>query len=389
MLQTHFFPRFRNLIPCVSLVSAIVLTVTALPVQSLAQGFSGVELTIPDETVPAGGMFQLKVQITEPRPILKGGQKAQFPSKLLGAAQGIELFSPSGDASGTAVLSQGGVQLSLSSSLTDMGQNIDYPILTMAMPVKTTAKPGQTGDLVLDPSVAQWLDPSGQDYPVLLKNGILTIGGTLSIANLVPGGGVVPAGTKIAITGMGFQPDSKVQVNEGTIATQTYLSTNEIDVTLTTDLNMTSQRIRVTNPSTKEQATYYSYARTAAMGKSKHTLVAATVPLFAQSTWTLAYFRPVLNGSQFTGLAIQNATTATAKIRLQIFSSSGTLLKTKNLKLAAYKRIARDLAEFFSPIAPVTGTTVKVTSAVPVQLLGLLGDDVLGTVDPVDPSPNP
>jgi len=144
----------------------------------------------------------------------------------------------------------------------------------------------------------------------------------------------------------------------------------------------------VTNRSS-EKATYYSYQRTTPVGKSKHALVAATMPLFAQTTWMLAYFKPVLNGSQFTGLAVQNATTATAKVKLQLFSSNGTLLKTKTIKLTAYKRMSRDLAEFFIGVVPANGTTVKVTSPVAVQLLGLLGDDVLGTVDPVDPSPNP
>src|SRR5690348_1625082 len=87
-------------------------------VRALAQGeaaFAGVELTIPDETVPPGGMLQLKVQITEPKPILKGGQKARYVAPFLGAVQGIALFSPSGDASGTAVLSKGTAQFSLSS----------------------------------------------------------------------------------------------------------------------------------------------------------------------------------------------------------------------------------------------------------------------------------
>jgi hypothetical protein len=390
MVHAAFPVRYRTLMIRVSLLALLLILPTGLFAGSPADApFQGVELTIPSETVPPGGMLQLKVQITEPKPISKGGQKALFVGKMLGTPLGIELFSPSGDASGTAVLSKGAAQFSLSSPLIDMGQNIDYPIVTIAMPVKATALPGQTADLTLDPSLSQWVDPLGQNYPALLTNGILTVGGSLSISNIVPGGGVVPAGTKIAIQGIGFRPNSKVQVNEATVARKTYISANEIDVTLTTNLNMTSRRIRVTNSSPNEKATYYSYARTTPLGKSKHTLVAATVPLFSQSTWTLAYFKPVLNGSQFTGLAVQNATTATVKVKLQLLSSNGTLLKTKSIQLTAYQRTSRDLAEFFVGVVPTTGTTVKVTSPVPVQLLGLLGDDVLGTVDPVNPSPNP
>lgn len=390
MTDTRFLPRFFSAIVRRSLFVSLLLAPSYL-VAVDPPVFPGVELRIPDETVPPGGMLQLKVEITEPKPILKGGQKSRFQANFLGPVQGIALFSPLGDASGTAVLSKGAAQFSLSSPLLSMGTSIDYPVLTIAMPVKATAIPGKTANLVLDPSLSQWIDPAGQNYPVLLTNGILTVGGTLSIANIVPGGGVVPAGTRIAILGVGFQPDAKVQINEAILATSTYVSANEIDVTLTTDINMTARRVRVINPSTNEKAEYFSYQRTATMGRSKHALIAATVPLFAQSTWTLAYFKPVLTGSLFSGLALQNEAGTDAKVRLQLFDSGGTLLATRNLKLLANKRMTRDLAEFFIGVVPATGTTLKVTvtSGPPIQLLGLLGNDVLGTVDPQDPSPVP
>src|SRR5690242_4245274 len=304
--------------------------------RSLAQGeaaFAGVELTIPDETVPPGGMLQLKVQITEPKPILKGGQKARYAAPFLGAVQGIALFSPSGDASGTAVLSKGTAQFSLSSPIADMGNVVDYPILTIAMPVKATATRGSMASLVLDPSISQWVNPQGGNYPVLLKNGILTVGGTLSISNIVPGGGVVPAGVKIAIRGVGFQSNSKVQVNEAVIAKKTFVNANEIDVTLTTAVNMTSRRIRVINPSTNERATYFSYQRTTPVGKSTHPLIAATVPLFATKTWTIAFFRPVLNASQFSGIALENPNGKSATVKLQLLATNGNVLSTRNVTL--------------------------------------------------------
>src|SRR5205085_6968040 len=216
-----------------------------------------------------------------------------------------------------------------------------------------------------------------------------TVGGTLSISNVIPGGGVVAAGTKIAITGVGFQHDAQVQVNEAIVKSQTVVSPNEIDVTLAADTNMTSKRIRVIKKSTNERATYYSYQRTSAMGKSGHALIAATVPLFSQHTWKQAYFRPVLDSSRFSGLAVENTTAQTVKVKMQLFSSNGTLLKAKAIQLASNKRYTRDLAEIFIGVVPATGTSLKVTATAPIPMLGLLGDDTSGTVDPVDPSPNP
>ena len=389
MIRTRsFYAPYRALIRVVSI--ALLLTPSYLLVADDAP-FPGVELRIPDETVPSGGMLQLKVQITEPKPILKGGQRARYQAQFLGPVQGIALFSPNGDASGTAVLSKGGAQFSLSSPFKSMGTNSDYPILTIAMPVKATAIRGKTASLVLDPSLSRWVDPIGQDYPVLLSNGLLTVGGTLSVSNIVPGGAVVPAGTTIRIMGVGFPIDFRVQINEATVAKATYISSNEIDVKLTTDINMTSRRVRVINRVTGERVEYFSYQRTTSLGKSQHALIAATMPLFAQSTWKLAYFKPVLSGSQFSGLALQNETATDAKVRLQLFGSNGLLLATRNQLIAANRRMTRDVAEFFPGVVPETGTTLKVSviSGPPIQLLGLLADDALGTVDPRDPSPTP
>lgn len=356
--------------------------------QALAQ-FAGLELRIADETVPPGGMLQLKVGNTEPRPISKGGQKTKFNAGFLGPVQGIALFSPAGDSSGTAVLSKGAAEFSIHSPNFDMGMSIDYPILTIAVPVKPTAPVGKSAHLVLDPAVSQWLDPNLQGYPVLLFDGILTVGGTLSITDIVPGGGLVSAGTTIAIKGVGFQPDSKIQVNEAILATQTFISANEIDVTLTTDVDMTARRVRVTIPATNERTEYFSYQRTTAMGRSTHPLIASTMPLFSRATWTTAYFKPVLSGSQFSALALENPTALVVKAKLQLYASNGTLLKSKTIQLKPGKRWTRDLVETFIGVVPGNGTKLKVTATSPIPMLGLLGDDTLGTVDPVDPSPNP
>ena len=371
-------------------ISFCVLPFIATSYVSAADpAFAGVELSIPDETVPPGGMLQLKMQITEPKPISKGGQRTAFSSTIFGPVQGIALFSAKGDASGTAVLSNGAAQFSVNSPLFTVGTNVDYPIATIAMPVKTTAPVGVSANLILDPSLSQWVDPTGQSYLVLLKNGILTVGGTLSISNVVPGGGVVPAGTKIAIMGIGFQPDAVVQVDNATVAKKTYISSHEIDVRLSAAVNMTSRRIRVINKTTNERATYYSYQRTVPMGKSTHPLIAATVPLFARTAWTLAYFRPVLNVSQFSGVALENLTTQPVEVVLQLFASNKTQLKKVSISLQPNRRFVRDLAELFIGVVPATGTSLKVTANAPIGMLGLLGDDVLKTVNPVVPSPKP
>lgn len=351
--------------------------------------FAGIELKIPNETVPPGGMLQLKLEITEPKPILKGGQRNGFKARFLGQVQGVALFSPDGDASGTAVLSKGAAQFSLSSPLASMGDAIDYPIVTIAIPVKSDANPGDTAKLTFEPNSSQWLDPTGQSYEVLTTDGVVTVGGSLSIRNIVPGGGVVPAGTKIAILGIGFQPDSKVQVNEAKIATSSYVSPNEIDITLRGDTNMTARRVRITNPN-NERVEYFSYQRTKPMGQSADPLIAATAALYSQTFWPVAYLKPVLTNTQFTGIALQNQASSDARVRLRLSASDGTVLATRNVTLAANRRITRTLAELLGVAADI-GTTlrIKVLSGPSIQVLGLLADSTSGAVDPMEPSPAP
>jgi len=359
-----------------------------------AAAFAGVSLEIPSATVPPGGTLELQVNMTEPKPILKarqgmlfGGQFATLASPL-GSIRSGAVFSPSGDASAVAVLASGSAQVYFNSPLTSLGENLDYPVMVLSMPVKTSATAGQTANLTLDINTAQWYDPDSNLYPVEVKSGVMTVGGTVSISDVVPGYGTVPAGSPIAIKGMGFNTDSKVDVNNANVASTAFVSSKEIDITLTTAISIEAVRIRVTQKN-GERVTFYPYPKTTPVGVSTHALIASSLPLFAQTSWTRAFFKPVLDGSIFTGLAMQNLNSAGVTVRLDLYSSRGVLLGTNLVNLRPNARISRDLAEFFNGIVPSTGTTLRVTSTLAIQMMGLQGDDSAGSVTPVDPSATP
>ncbi len=380
-------------------LSLLALPVVVTPIGLAAPGepgavFAGVSLSVASPTVPPGGMLQMQVSVTEPKPILKGKQGAKFASVVgavsspLGAIRSAALFSSGGDVSGVAVLGPSDTQVYFSSPLTSFGMTIDTPVMTIEVPVRKTATVGQSVNLTLDPNSSLWYDPNSTLYPVELKSGTMTVGGSLSIADVNPGAGVVQPGTVISIKGVGFQPTSRVDVNEGVIATSQYISPNEMQVTFSLPLDIRGKRIRVTNDN-NERATYYPYQRTAQAGKSTHALVAASYPLFSQRKLKLGYFRPQLKGTMFSGLALQNLNPASATFLLQLFSSTGVLLAQRNLSVAPNTRIARDLVELFPGAVPGGGTELKVSSNRAVQMLGLLGDDASGIVLPVLPSPTP
>jgi hypothetical protein len=380
------------------LVIAVLITVRT-NVSGQEPAFAGVSLSVASPTVPPGGLLQMQVFITEPKPILKGRQRttlktapsaaasrgfmaeaaAAFP---LGGIRDAALFSTGPDVSGVAVTTSTGTQFFFSSPLTSFGSSIDTPVMAASYPVLSTAKAGQKVGLALDPGESVWLDPNGNPYPTELKSGSMTVGGTLSVSDVVPGGGTVPAGSVISIKGVGFQPNSKVDFGEGRVISQQFINSTLIKVTLRDAIQVRGQRIRVEN-SGNERATYFPFQRTTKMGSSTHALIAESYPLFPKTALTVGYFRPSLHGTVFSGLALQNLNSLDQTATLQLYSKAGVLLSERMITLARNTRFVRDLVELFPGVTPADGTKLKVTSTKGIQMLGLLGDDSASTVLPV------
>jgi hypothetical protein len=388
VLKSAFLPSLLFVVCCGS-VSGFA------QIESKEPPFPGVSLSVDSPTVPPGGLLQVQVFITEPKPILKGKQGLRSSRAAvanaappLGPVRDAALFSTTGDVTGVAVTGASGTQFFFSSPLDTFGMSVDTPVMTIAYPVSATAAVGQVEDLNLDPDASLWLDPNGKQYPVELKSGKMTVGGSLSISDVTPGSGTATPTTVISIKGTGFEPNSKVDFGEGKVETQEFINSNLIKVTLRDSIKIRGQRIRVEN-SGNEKATYFPYGRTTQSGTSKHALVAACIPLFPQAAISLGYFRPSLRGTIFSGLALQNLTGAPVTATLQLHSNSGVLLSEQTISLGKSTRIARDLAELFPGVTAATGTKLSVTSTKPIQMLGLLGDDSTGTLLPVAASKTP
>jgi hypothetical protein len=389
MLQTEFYSLsrviFRNsLLSCLAGLSLFAASIPAVSAQITPLG-----LKIQNQTVPPNGTMQIQLFTTEPKPILKGGQRVAFAANFLGPVQGMGVYSPAGDVSAVAVTTKGTTRVNLSSPLTSLGTVIDDPMFTVTMPVLSTATNGQSSRLGLDPNVSNWSDPNSQKYPVELASGGVTVGGTLSVSGVTPSSGLIPAGTKLAIKGMGFASNVRVDVGDVKVKTTTFVNSSEVDVTLATDYDITGQRIRVINKSTNHKVLFYPYQQTTPVGVSTHALIAASYPMFSRTTYTVGYFRPVLSGSIFSGLALQNMSTATITTTVALYASDGSLLTSVNVDVPANSRISRDLAELLPGAVASNGTSLHVTAPAPIQMLGLLGNDATQVVLPVNPSKVP
>jgi hypothetical protein len=342
--------------------------------------FPGVSLKVNNETVPPGGVLQFKLFLTEPRPISRGTTHPNIPTQPTSPARGIAINDPSGQACGVAVSGTNGLQFNFVSTNFTLGTDVTYPILTITYPVKTTAPVGFQGPMNIDLGNTFFVDQNGQPYPQELTPGRLTIGGVMSITDILPGGGTVVAGTPITILGLGFPAAPRVQLEGATVTSTKVISPQRIDITLAETVVLDGIRFRVINKNTNEVATYYSYLRSTAIGQSSTPLLAATYPLFSRQSYTSASLNWTRSTTQFTGLAIQNPLPSAASVTLTLLSPSSQVLQTFSFSLPGRSKVMRNIGEIFP--AGSGGASIRVTSSHGVQLLGLLGDTSVNTVVP-------
>ncbi len=346
--------------------------------------FPGISLSVQNSTIPPGGMFQFQLMLTEPKPIGNGSTRPKTPTGSVGPVRGIALNDQLGVTAGVAVISNSGIQVTATSPLSTFGTGsaLDYPILTMTFPVLNNAVIGSQFPLSVDLTNSLFLDPLGQTYPQEVRPGRLTIGGSLSISDIIPGGGLQPAGTHIRIIGSGFDPAAEVTMEGLTLAPGdfSFVSPTEMDVVLPMAMRLDGVRFRVRTHN--GVVNYFSYLRTQSLGQSTNALVSECYPLFSRQMYTSAVLTWSRSATTFTALALQNPGNVAGQATVETLSAGNQVLGSVTIPLPAVSRITRDLAELF-PQGADAAVSVRVTSAQPIQVLGLLGNDASGNVVPV------
>lgn len=341
-------------------------------------------LKIGDEMQPPGGTVQMKLFLTEPKPISTGKGKMALAQTLATDVEGVSLISAGGDAVGAAVIHGTQVRLICIVPSATFGATVDSPILTITGKVSGTASVGASNPLNINPKNLIFLDASGTPYTEEINAGTLTIDNGVSITDISPGGTVVPANGVIVIQGLNFQPNSKVQMKEVHITDVQYVSPTELDVTVRSPLNMQGQGVTVQNPD-GTSATYYAFQRTTVASKTGSSLFRATYPVFAGAFWTSASFSlPVDVGTTYSGLAVANLQTGTATVTVSLVSAGGSTLGAKTFLLAPNTRRVQKAAELVA-VPPPAGSYWLLQSTIPIQMLGLNGDDSTGLVTPILP----
>lgn len=359
---------------------------------------TGLLFSVGSATVPTGGIFQYQLLLTEPKPIGNSSTRPTIPGGATGPVRGVAVNDASGQAVGVAVINGTDIAISVDSPDASLGTDVDYPMLVLTMPVTSTAV-GSSFTAALDPS-STFFDGSSQYTIQENAPGTLTIGGTLSITDVVPGGGLLKPGDTISVMGIGFDQNTKIQVNNDPGATWTFVSPNQIDVTIvspcipdsnpcvpTSTLQLDGDRIRAIKTSTNETVDYFSYARTDdESGASANTTVTLVHPMFSRQTYVSGTIPYASDSTHFTGISVQNTSTVDATFDVDVLDANGAVIASAaGIGVRAGKKITRDIHDW---ITSIVGTPAKIRVTVAsgpptLQMLGFVGDTTTGTVVPV------
>lgn len=339
-----------------------------------------VSLHIPDESVPPGGVAQMKFMVTEPTPITSGGPRFSSPTGAL--VRGIHLFNPTGDVNGVAMVN--GSQINVAYVTSNGTQGSDYPIMTVAFQMPASATIGTQSQFSLDPSSTWTLGLLGIASMKPILPATITIGGSISITDVVPGGGLLPAGTIVHIQGIGFQTGTQVQLSGFAASSIGVVSPQEIRIVLAAPTDMTGMKIQVVNPD-GSQDTYFSYLRGIPLGQSNRSLLSSAVPIFSSMTHSQATFASAgfSSTSQFSGVAVQNPGLEPATAVFTLYSADGVPLGTSTVVVPSGYRMMRESSELAQGVTPLLGSYLTVAADHSIQMFGFLADDSLGTVLPV------
>jgi hypothetical protein len=336
-------------------------------------------MRVLDETAPPGGTVQMKVMVTEVTPISGGRPMFAYDASLFSGVAGFGMFAPTGEVAGAAVISGNHVQITYVRTTEFVGE---YPVLTVVLPIRSDALPGTRTLFTLDPSTLWTL--AGADATIPINPGIVTVGESIAIANVIPGEGVRPAGTVVSVRGVGFNSRTKLRVKDTIIANVSVVSSSEIQFTLVDPTDMTGKRIQVDNPDNSRDI-FYSYMRGIPAAVSGRTLLSTTEPIFSGAARTHATFGPLpaTNGTRYNALALQNTNLAPVNVTVSLNAADGTLLHATSRSLSEGHRLVLELSEVLEGVVPSEGASITVTSSLPIEGFRMLCDEGTWTVTPV------
>ena len=245
MLSTTTSSRPRHTIRDILLQVGIY---SLLPVGLFAADPShSITLQVSQETAPPSGFAQFKITLTSPHLVSSGTIAMNFDPAVFGDIANVMVFGATGDAIGYANVKGQHLDVHFSSPSAAIGQLPNLPVLVVSIPVLAGVKPGTTTSVSLDASASPWTDSQGNPYTVQTNPANFTVGGSLSVASVIPGGGLLPAGTILQVSGTGFTATTAVSVGGVNISSMVVISPERINLTLGAPTELTGKHFGLTN----------------------------------------------------------------------------------------------------------------------------------------------
>lgn len=368
----------------VGIALGLVLSLPAFAVKVPAAGtFAGLSLRVANAEAPPGGTIQLKVLVTEPRPIIIGHPQFSFAPRL--SVLGV-LLPGSPDAAGAAVIQGGNASVRVVSPSGKLGLSTTAPVLAITLAVPAPTPVGSSSPLTLDPAASSWLDPAGQLYTQQIRQGTFVARGLISINDVLPGGGFLPAGSVVTVVGLGFQPGVLAEIDGFAIASVTWVDSTRIDIVTASAGQLDGKKVTIVNPD-RTRAAYFSYLRATALGTSSRPLLAATEPIYpVQPNLSGSFTNPQPAAGTFLGLALQNPNATGATVAVELLDAGG-VVASSSLVLPPRSEIVREASELLTGVIPQAGSVLRITASAPIQMVGLAGNENDGSVTPLLPAP--
>ena len=310
--------QLRRVSRCVVPIQLVLAALLTGPLSA-----ANLTLQISSETAPSGGWAQIKISSPTPQLVASGRMVMKFDPAVFGPISSVAVFSAQGDAVGIASVSGQSLDVFVSSAAGGIGQLPRLPIVTVTIQVLASAPVGTVSTITLDASSGAgnvppgaerpWMDLQHNIYSVTVAPGSVTVGGSLSVQNLVPGGGFLPAGTLVRLNGTGFSAATSVSIDEVSVSSTQLAGPGEIDLTLGGAADLMGKRVVLRNPD-GAQVEYFSAI------PSVPDLAPANSPiqpLLPMQTWTSAGVTFTERGGL---IALQNPNPAAVDAILQTTS---------------------------------------------------------------------
>ncbi|MBL8296610.1 MAG: IPT/TIG domain-containing protein [Bryobacterales bacterium] len=204
------------------------------------------EVVIAAPSVGSGAIVQVRLGLPKPIPLSWGSIEMTFDPAVFGRPIAADVFSAAGDQTGYVSIAADRVRIEFRADSGGIGRLPGVPALVVTLPVIATG--AITTSLRFSAGEKPWKDVYGNQYTVAAQTAQFRVAGNFSIAGVTPGGGLLPAGTAVRIAGRGFTPSSTVRIDGVALLSSQFRGPNEIEITLTDPLDLTSRRVVVSDP---------------------------------------------------------------------------------------------------------------------------------------------